>query len=378
MPVPAFRVAQPTSTTGTGTVTTSAADAPYRSWATAFGAVSQAVRRIIQRDSVWEIGYGNFNGTDQHTRSTVVASSNSGSLVSLGAGVADVFFDFMPGDRVLYNVTGSATLTLADLGNLVRCTPSADMTLTLPAVATVPGRDGAVSMGYLIRNDGTNNAVVWIDPNASENLEGSTSPYPLFRGESIEIFSTGTLWRAGHQPTGWRLVAQASASSSASVDFVLPNYPGAANSSYRIEFRQVRPSTDGAYLLLRTDDAGGASFDAGGTDYVSSDVYPDTAATATGTSTAGSGIQLSTDLDSTVAANNCTGELLFNPGASGARYPTVVGTSAASGNGATYAGHQILLFSGIRDSAYDANAIRLIMSTGNISLGTFSLYASYG
>lgn len=372
MPIPAFRTKQTTSTTGTGTVTLNAASAEFRSLTTAFGGSSVKVRYILSRSGVYEVGYGTFNGTTTLTRDTVIASSNAGALVSLSAGDTDVFFDFLPGDRQHYNITGTTTLALADLGNFVRCTPTADMTLTLPAIATVPP-----GMGYLVKNDGTNNAIVSLDPNGAELLEGVSSSFPLFTGESIEILSIGVSWRAAIRPTGWRFVGRSSAVASASVDFVLPHYISAARSIYRVVFRQVRAATDGAVLTLRTDDTGGASFDAGASDYTRSQGYVGGAALWSGfTTTGASAIDLSTDMDTT-AAIHVAGEVLITPGASGVRYPTIIGSSLTHGNGATYAGPQLMHFSGIRNTAMDINAIRFIMSTGNINLGDFDLFACF-
>lgn len=370
MPIPAIRVKQTTSTTGTGTLTLNAASSDFRSWTTGFGGSSVKVRYTLSRSGVYEEGYGIFNGSTTLTRDTVTASSSSGSLVSLAAGNTDVFFDFLPGDRQHFNVTGTATLALADIGDFVRCTPTADMTLTLPAVATVPP-----GMGYLIKNDGTNNAVIWIDPNASETIEGSSSVFPLFGGEAMEVFSAGTSWRAGQRPTGWRQVGRAIASSSASIDWVLPIYISAASCAFKLLYRHVRPATDGATLLMRTSNDAGASYAAGASDYVHSFGLITGAATWAGNVSTSSGIILSTDADRTDAGNTCLGEVLIFPGNGGIRYPYIVGDSITRGN--SYANHQRLAFGGARVVAEDINAIRVVMDSGDISLGSFTLYANY-
>ena len=372
MPIPALRTKQTTSTTGTGTLTLNAAGAEFRSLTTAFGGGSSRVRYILSRSGVYEVGYGAFNGSNQLTRDTVIASSNGGSLVSLSAGDTDVFFDFLPGDRQHYQVTGTATLTLADLGNFVRCTPSADMTLNLPAIATVPS-----GMGYVVRNDGSNNAIVWIDPNGAEGLDTITTPFPLFRDECVDFLSVGSAWRFAVRPTGWRFVGRSSASSSASVDFVLPQWISAARSQYRVDFRQVRPATDGATLMLRTDDAGGASFDAGASDYTRSQGAVTGASTWSGAAITDNAIHLSTDIDITAPASQVTGYLQINPGAAALRTPTMFGQSLTMGNGAVYAGPMLLVFAGRREAAQDINAIRFLMSTGNINLGDFDLFACF-
>ena len=89
MPIPAFRTKQTTSTTGTGTLTLNAASPEFRSLTSTFGGASVKVRYILSRSGIYEVGYGTFNGSNQLTRDTVIASSNAGALVSLAAGDTD-------------------------------------------------------------------------------------------------------------------------------------------------------------------------------------------------------------------------------------------------------------------------------------------------
>lgn len=377
MPIPAIRTKQTTNTTGTGTLTLNAASAEFRSFNAAFGGSSQRVRYALSRAGVYEVGYGTFNGGSPGTltRVDVIASSNGGALVSLAAGTTDVFVDFLPGDRAVRSFSTNTTLAVADLGNLIRGTQTADITVTLPPIASVP--DG---MGFLIKNDGSNWSILRIDPNAAELLEGLADPFPLFQGEAVEIFAVGASWRMGARPMGERMVAHAAAAVSASVDFVLPHYVSAARSSYRAVFRNIRPATDGAELWLRTDDAGGASFDAGASDYSRALVWNNGAASVTAAAGAAgfSAMNLSGDADFT-STNPLSGQALVIPGATTTRFPSVIGQSFCTGNGGGfgYAGPQVLSFGGYRAAAQDINAIRFLMSTGNIQLGEFTLFATF-
>lgn len=371
MPIPAFRTKQTTSTTGTGTLTLNAASAEFRSFAVAFGGSSVKVRYVLQRaGAAVEVGYGVFNGSNQLTRDAVVWSTNSSTFVSLGAGETDVFFDFLPGDRQHYNVTGTTTLALADIGCFVRCTPSANMTLNLPAVATVPP-----GQGYLIKNDGTNFAVIYIDPNGSETLEGQSQAFPLFAGEAIEIYGIGNAWRAGLRPSGWRLASRATANAVASVDFILPVWVTVGRSEYRAEWRHVRLA-DGASLCARSSSDGGTSYDAGTDNYDKSEVLVLGANSVAGFSNTEVWWLLSADMD-LQAGHTIHGYAQIFPGAGGARYGSIYGQSIARGNGLTYAGWQTMIFGGARRAAADVTAIRFLASTGNIALGEFDLFAKY-
>lgn len=375
MPIPALRTKQTTNTAGTGTLTLNAASAEFRGFQAALGAFSQPVRYALSRAGVYEVGYGVFNGAAPGTltRVDVVASSNSGALVSLAAGTTDVFIDFLPGDRARRAITATTTLGLADLGNLISALHSSEITFTLPPIASVPQ-----GMGYLIKNDSPNFSVLQIDPNGAELLDGSATSFPLFAGEAVEVFSAGTTWRSGSRPSGWRQVSRIDAASSPTIDFVLPLYLGANRSMFRVEFRNVRPATDGAFLQMRVDDAGGASFDAGATDYSHAAGYVSGAAAwAAAASTGDSAIRLSTDIDNTTAGNTLSGSLDFYPGTAAARFPNARFNTFATGNGTIYAGPQIWVGGGQRLAVMDVNALRFLMNTGNIATGSFVLSALY-
>lgn len=90
----ADRVRDTSTTTGTGALTlANTAPTGFVTFATAFGAVSSTVSYCIDGGSTgeWEVGLGTFNGTAGLIRDTVLASSNSGSLVNFSSGTKAVF-----------------------------------------------------------------------------------------------------------------------------------------------------------------------------------------------------------------------------------------------------------------------------------------------
>lgn len=92
MPAVADRVKETTTTTGTGTLTLGGAVSNYQAFGTAFGAASTPVYYEVDDGAGnWEVGLGTYtlSGTTL-SRSTVLASSNSGSLVSFSAGTKNV------------------------------------------------------------------------------------------------------------------------------------------------------------------------------------------------------------------------------------------------------------------------------------------------
>lgn len=366
-------VKQSTTTAGTGDLTLTAASPGYRGFLEGFGAGTGVVVRYGARNGGnYEIGYGPMNMTTQVlTRSNPVETSNGDALVSF-TGTTDVYFDALPGDRQTRTVSSNTTLDHASIGNVIRCTQSSDITITLPAVATIPGGANQLSMGYLIRNAGTNNSIVYVDPNGSETIDGVSTAFPLFVGETIELLSLGTSWLAISKPTGWRQFSVQSASASASIDFILPAYSTRAR--YRFEFSHVRTATDGALLWART---GSGSYDSGASDYRTTAMYVTGAASLAGNEATGSALQCSVDMDTGSAAHTILGDLTLFPGRGGVRYPEFNGSSTARGNGGSFAGWQKYVYGGNRDAAMDIDRLQFLASTGNIGLGDFSAYACF-
>lgn len=190
MPIPAWRAAQTTNTTGTGTIVLNAAPTGRRAFQAAFGSGSIRIGYVIQGTTFWEVGLGDFDGGSPGilTRATVLASSNSNALVSLPAGTADVFALLDRASRALVTGTGTINLALSDIGNLVAWSGSSAATVNLPAVATVPPGNG-----FLVTNAGT--AALTIDPNAAEQVNGAAT-LELLPGESADCYRSGPAWVA--------------------------------------------------------------------------------------------------------------------------------------------------------------------------------------
>jgi hypothetical protein len=133
------RVKETTTTTGTGTVTLAGAAAGFQSFA-AVGDGNQTFYAIVDSASgAWEVGVGTYTASGTTlSRTTVVSSSNAGSLVNFGAGSKDVFVTY-PSSRAVYlDAAGSAVTTL-DIGTLG--TSTANITtanITAGTVSTTP------------------------------------------------------------------------------------------------------------------------------------------------------------------------------------------------------------------------------------------------
>ena len=99
----ADRVRETTTTTGTGSVTLAGAYTGFQTFSSAVGNGNSTYYTIANVASgEWEVGIGSYaSGGNLLSRTTVLASSNGGSLVNFGAGVKDAFVT-QPAERALY------------------------------------------------------------------------------------------------------------------------------------------------------------------------------------------------------------------------------------------------------------------------------------
>jgi hypothetical protein len=116
----ADRVRDTTTTTGTGTVTLSGtAPSGYQNFSVVGN--GNTTYYTINAGSQWEVGIGTYSSTGPTlARTTVLASSNSGSLVDFSAGTKDVFVTYPAGESVYQDgasiAAGTAVLGVANGG----------------------------------------------------------------------------------------------------------------------------------------------------------------------------------------------------------------------------------------------------------------------
>lgn len=168
-------------------------------------------------------------------------------------------------------------------------------------------------------------------------------------------------------PVGWTLLSSQTASNSSSIDFTQfsTNY-----NVYKVEASAIVPVTDNVSILMRTSSNAGSSYDSAGADYHYADLFASSGATTTNSgSTGASAITI------TSSAGNSTGEnvsftMTIN-GISTTLYKHVYY------HGAIYSATPTFFHfagSGMRASTAAINAVRFLMSSGNISSGTFKLF----
>ena len=112
----ADRVQETTTVTGTGTATLLGAVTGYQSFAVIGNGNTTYYVIAGQTSSEWEVGIGTYTSSGTTlARTTVLASSNSGSLVSFSAGTKNVFVTYPSEKSVNQDANGPVILTLAPL-----------------------------------------------------------------------------------------------------------------------------------------------------------------------------------------------------------------------------------------------------------------------
>jgi hypothetical protein len=108
--VVADRVKETSTTTGTGAMALAGAVSGFQSFASGVGNSNTTYYAIVNQSvTEWEVGFGTLNSTSANlARTTVLASSNGGSLVAFTAGTKEVFVT-QPATRTLVQTSGGNT-----------------------------------------------------------------------------------------------------------------------------------------------------------------------------------------------------------------------------------------------------------------------------
>jgi len=106
----ADRVKETTTTTGTGTLTLAGAATGFQSFSAIGNGNTTYYAISSSSGSQWEVGIGTYTSSGTTlARTTILASSNSGSAVDLSAGTKDVFVIYPAGKSVNLDASGNST-----------------------------------------------------------------------------------------------------------------------------------------------------------------------------------------------------------------------------------------------------------------------------
>jgi hypothetical protein len=173
----ADRVKETTTTTGTGTVTLLGASAGFQS----FGAVGDANTTYYtiagQTGSEWEVGIGTYTSSGTTlSRTTVLSSSNSGSLVNFSAGTKDVFVTY-PSSRSVY--ADGTTLTATNSSILPTTSGGTNLTSFTSGGVVYASSSSALATGSALTFNGSS--------------FGSTSAWSAGNGQIFTDATSGNL-----------------------------------------------------------------------------------------------------------------------------------------------------------------------------------------
>lgn len=169
----ADRVQETTTTTGTGSVTLGGAVLGYQSFAVVGNGNTTFYTIADQGGANWEVGIGTYSTTGPTlARTTVLASSNSGSLVSFTSGTKTVFVTY-PSEKSVNldasgNVSALGTVSSGTWNGTAIVTTYGGTGLTsytagdLPyyASGTALSKLGIGTNGYILQSNGS--APTWV------------------------------------------------------------------------------------------------------------------------------------------------------------------------------------------------------------------------
>ena len=138
--IKADRVKETSTSTSTGNFTLDGAPTGFRTFASVC-AVNDTVFYVIDSDSgsEWETGLGTYSATNTLTRTTVHASSNSGSLVAFSAGTKNVYISVTANQINPASSTGARSLVVRNDSGTVAITADASTSGTPPNLLLVTG-----------------------------------------------------------------------------------------------------------------------------------------------------------------------------------------------------------------------------------------------
>jgi hypothetical protein len=217
------RVKETSATTGTGTLTLAGAVVGFQSFSSALSDGDTTYYAIFESSTgEWEVGLGTFtvSGTTL-ARTTILASSNSGSAVNLTAGAADVFITQPATKAAYFDGSGDLILNQDPTSNLQAATKQyvdtiaaaglhyhAPVRVQTTANLTATYNNGSSGVGATLTNSGTQAAI------SIDNVTLSSADRVLVSGQTNAAHNgVYTVTTVGSVSTNWVLTRATDADS---------------------------------------------------------------------------------------------------------------------------------------------------------------------
>jgi hypothetical protein len=133
------RVKETTTTTGTGSFALAGAVTGYDSFGQIGSGNTTYYAVYLDGGSEWEVGIGTYTSPSTLSRDTILASSNSGSVVTFSAGQKTIWCDYPAGKAVYSNASGNienASLTSPKINEVLDANGNEVLGLLSTASAT--------------------------------------------------------------------------------------------------------------------------------------------------------------------------------------------------------------------------------------------------
>jgi hypothetical protein len=173
------RVKETTTTTGTGSFSLAGAVTGYDSFGQIGSGNTTYYAVYLDGGSEWEVGIGTYTSPSTLSRDTILASSNSGSVVTFSAGQKTIWCDYPAGAAVYASNNGSQTSGQVLKSNGVGTPPTWQTTTNGDVVGPASATDNAVARfdqttGKLLQNSlviiGDTGSVTGVNALTAESL----------------------------------------------------------------------------------------------------------------------------------------------------------------------------------------------------------------
>jgi len=112
------RVKETTTTTGTGSFSLAGAVTGYDSFGQIGSGNTTYYAVYLDGGSEWEVGIGTYTSPSTLSRDTILASSNSGSVVTFSAGQKTIWCDYPAGKAVYTDASGSISQPIVNISGI--------------------------------------------------------------------------------------------------------------------------------------------------------------------------------------------------------------------------------------------------------------------
>jgi hypothetical protein len=275
----ADRVLETTTTTGTGTITLAGAEIGYQSFSVVGDGNTTYYTIAVTGGTDWEVGIGTYTASGTTlSRDTVLASSNSGSLVSFGSGTKNVFVTYPGARAVYYQAAGGVVVTDNSSNDALRITQTGtgnalvvEDSANPDSTPFVVGADGKLLIGVTSTADApplqVNSSVTYpVNFNAWRGTGTPGSTIALRRSKSDTI-GTQAIVADGDQYGALNFFGSDGTSfvNSARIAADVDGTPGTNDMPGRLVFLTTADGASSPTERMRIDNAGNMSLASGGT-----------------------------------------------------------------------------------------------------------------